>query len=85
MSATLIAADVPGMPPGTNLYQLDSPFEGFEYVNVCACEPFAQSFVIGCNADGFVEALTMESLWHRDEYAPHAEILAAIGHEPAEG
>lgn len=83
MYATLIAADVAGMPPGTNLYQLDEPLDGFQFVNVCACEPFNQSFVIGCDETGFVEAPTMEGLWHSDAFIPHAAALAAIGYQEA--
>jgi hypothetical protein len=80
MIATLLVAGVQGMPPGTNLYQLDEPLEGFAYVDVCAAEAYNQTFVIGCNAEGFVEAETMEGLWHRDEFIPHADALAAVGY-----
>jgi hypothetical protein len=80
MIATLIATGVQGMPPGTNLYQLDEPIDGFEFVDVCSAAMYDQTFVIGCNSEGFVEATSMEGIWHCDEFVSHADALAAVGY-----
>jgi hypothetical protein len=82
VNATLITADLAGMPPGTNLYHLETPLEGFDYVTITAVELFGQAVVVvvGCNQDGYVEAPTMESLWQSDVYLSHAEVLAALGY-----
>jgi hypothetical protein len=81
----LITADLAGMPPGTNLYQLDTPLEGFDYVTVTAVELFGQALVVvvGCDQDGYVEAPTMESLWQSDTYMTHTAALAALGYREA--
>ena len=83
MNATLITEGLAGMPPGTNLYSLDSPFEGFDHITVTAVELYGQAVVVvvGCNQDGYVEAPTMESLWQSDTYMPHVDVLSAIGYQ----
>ena len=80
MQATLIQAGVDGHPPNTNLYRLDEPYEGFEYVCVMAFEPFEQSHIVGTTDTGFIESETVVALWHRDTYVPHADVLDAIGY-----
>ncbi|MDT2004547.1 hypothetical protein FXW78_07020 [Rhodococcus opacus] len=82
MIATLLATDIIGHPPATNLYQLDEPLDGFGWIAVTAFEPFDQSLVVGVTETGGIEAETVEALWHSpDAYVPHAEVLAAIGYE----
>ena len=80
MQATLIQTGVPGHPPSTNLYHLDEPFEGFEYVAVMAFEPLEQSHVVGTDEFGFVEADSVVALRHHDTFVPHADVLAAVGY-----
>lgn len=81
MRATLIQTDVQGHPPSTNLYRLEPPYKGFEYVCVNAFEPFAQASIVGTTDTGYIEADTVEALWRQWEYCPHAEALIAAGYD----
>lgn len=80
MIATLIREDIGGLPPHTNLYRLDSPLYGYDYVGVCAFPGVDQTFIVGCNSEGLVEAPSMMGIYH-SEYVPHETALAACGYE----
>lgn len=82
MIATLLIQGVDGMPPGTNLYQLDEPLYGYEFLDVCAYPAENQTFIVGCNSEGFVEEQSMMALYH-SEHVPHETALAACGYEEA--
>lgn len=82
MQATLLIENVGGMPPYTNVYQLDTPLYGFGHVAVCAFpnDDVNQTFIVGCNSEGVVEAPTMRGIYH-SKYVPHADALAACGYQ----
>jgi hypothetical protein len=79
MEAKLLVEDVGGMPPHTNLYQLNKSLYGFLFVNVCAFPEVNQTFVVGCNHEGVVEEPSMMGIYH-SEYVPHGQALEACGY-----
>lgn len=82
MKATLIQTNLEGHPPETNLYRLDEPFNGFEFVAVNAFEPFEQASIVGVDDDtGYIAADTVEALWRQWEYCSHSDALAAVDYE----
>lgn len=80
MKATLIRENIGGLPPHTNLYQLDTPMYEFDHIAVCAFPALDQTFIVGCNADGLVLTEHMMGIYH-SKYVSHATALASCGYE----
>jgi hypothetical protein len=78
MEAKLLARNIEGMPPGTNLYQLDEPLYGHRFVAVCSYPAVNQTFIVGCNSDGYVEEESMMGIYH-SECVPHGRALEVCG------